>query len=234
MRVLKTKISGVLIALIITLLYPRLGCIVANNNAIAFNMEWMYIHHSVQLLLALLSIILIIIFSNSKYRDWGLSTKKWRWSVKTALCFALGWLVISLVINLITGAEARIAYEPGSFNIASDLFFDFVLTGFSEEVLFRGLIMGILLITWQGNIKIGNFKISIAGIIASLLFALAHIGIDYQTMTISSISLMQLLFALGLGLFYAWMRDKTNSLIGPIIAHGASDGILTIILLVLC
>ena len=133
MRVLKTKISGVIIALIITLLYPRLGSIVASNNAIAFNMEWMYIHHSIQLLLALLSIILLIILSNSDYRDWGLSTKKWQWSVKTALYFALGWLVISLVINLITGTHARIAYEPSSSNIASDLFFDFVLTGFRKK-----------------------------------------------------------------------------------------------------
>jgi membrane protease YdiL (CAAX protease family) len=40
---------------------------------------------------------------------------------------------------------------------------------------------------------------------------------------------MQLLFCTGLGLFYAVMREKTDSLVGPIAAHGASDGLLTVI-----
>lgn len=223
------RIYGILASLFFTLAYPQMGCVLANSYVQGFGIGWLYIHHFVQLILAIVTILFITFLSKKKMYDWGLNLNNWQWSLKTASSFAIVWFFISLSLNLIFNFQSQLNYEPTTSNIIFDLFFDFILTGFSEEILFRGLIMGVLLHSCKGNLNIGNFQISPAGIITTFLFTLAHIGIDYESFTISSISPLQLIFTMGLGLFYAIMRDKTKSLLGPIIAHGASDGLITVI-----
>jgi membrane protease YdiL (CAAX protease family) len=227
------KIRDIFATIFFTFVFPQVGCKLADFCEYGFSIRWLYIHHSVQLLLALITIFLISISLKNKVYSWGFNFNNWQWSLKIASVFAIVWFVISLILNLIFKFPSQINYELTPHNIVSDLFFDFVLTGLSEEILFRGLIMGILLHTWKGNLNIGNFQVSTAGIITALLFALAHIGIDYESFTISNISPMQLIFAVGLGLFYAIMRDKTKSLLGPLIAHGVSDGLITVIQLII-
>jgi membrane protease YdiL (CAAX protease family) len=229
-----TRVLGGILALSFTLFFPLIGSECANRSAGANAITWLYLHHIVQMALAFLTILLIVVFSKKqRLSNWGLNLHEWRWSVKTASLFAVVWFVISLVLSILFTFPSQIQYELTATNIISDLTFDFVLTGFSEEILFRGLIMGVLLLSWRGSIRIGSFKISVAGIVATVLFSLAHIGIDYRTLSITAIYPLQLVFTTGLGLFYAVMRDKTGSLVGPIIAHGASDGLVTVVQLIL-
>lgn len=147
--------------------------------------------------------------------------------------FAAGWIIITVVLNLLFSFTNHITYDKTFINITADLFFDFVFTGLSEEVLFRGLIMGLLLLYWPGEFKTGVFRISYAAIISTLLFSLAHIGINYKSLTVENIDIVQLLFTTGLGLFYAIMRERSGSLLGLVIAHGVSDGTITVVQLLL-
>ena len=229
-----TRVFGGILALSFTFFFPLIGSECANRSAGASAITWLYVHHIVQMALAYFTILMIVIFSKKqRLSNWGLNLRAWRWSVKTASLFALVWFVISLVLSILFTFPSQIQYELTATNIISDLTFDFGLTGFSEEILFRGLIMGVLLLSWRGFIRIGSFKISVAGVVATVLFSLAHIGIDYRTLSITAIYPLQLVFTTGLGLFYAVMRDKTGSLVGPIIAHGASDGFVTVVQLIL-
>ncbi len=93
--------------------------------------------------------------------------------------------------------------------------------------------MGLLLFYWPGRLKIGAFKLSYAAIISTLLFSMAHIGFNFQTLSIDNIDAMQLVFTTGLGLFYAIMRERSGSLLGPALAHGVSDGTITVVQLLL-
>ena len=105
----------------------------------------------------------------------------------------------------------------------------FIMPGISEEILFRALVIGILLNSWTGKIKPGSFEVSHAGFIAAIIFTLAHVGFVFHPFQIDYIEPMQLVFAFGLGIFYAVMFDRTGSLLGPILVHSASDGIGTVI-----
>lgn len=232
---LGSKRTGTLIlAVVITFLYPEIGSRIAFMYSGWFDIKWLYIHHLVQMALAFITISLFILFSkNQSFTDWGFNLNRWKWSVRAALVFAAIWFIISLVINIIFTTPSVINYNLTASNIISDLFFDFVVTGFSEEILFRGLIMGLLLKTWQGFLGTARSGISLAGVFAAVLFSLAHIGIDWQALEITYFNPLQLVFTMGLGLFYAFMMDKTNSLLGPVIAHGASDGLITVINLIL-
>jgi len=222
------KVVALLSALFFTVAYPETGCFLADKLAIGFSIKWLYIHHLVQLLLALVTILIINVAIGNKF-SWGLNANQWRRSLKIALLFAAGWFVVTLAVNLLIDTPQQIDYEPTSKNILEDLFFDLVITGVSEEILFRGLVMGVLLHAFKGILRVGALRVSVAGVISALFFSLAHIGIDPRSFTVDHFSPLQMSFAFGLGIFYAVMRDKTGSLLGPVVAHGASDGIITIV-----
>ncbi len=80
-----------------------------------------------------------------------------------------------------------------------------IFTGFSEELIFRGLIQ-----THAEKIT-GNLY---GLIFASTLFALMHIGWK---------SPPDLLFVLGVGLFYGYVFQKTRSLTGITLSHGITN-----------
>ena len=196
-------------------------------------MGWMYVHHIVQMILALLTICLFVLIKKETFASFGFTLKNRKWSISVALKFAAGWILVVLIMNLIFTNPNTIDYELNFKNVLADLFFDFVVTGFSEEILFRGLIFSVIIFYIPGNLKIGKLTISYGVLISTLLFSLAHIGINYHTLSIESINYMQLVFTFGLGMFYAIMREKSGSLLGPVIAHGISDGSIKVIQLIL-
>ncbi len=219
-------ITGLLSAILISLVFPEVGVKVAFVFESWYTITWMYIHHITQLLLAVITILIIAVFRKESLSSWGFNFNKAAWSVRVALLFALVWFIITYIVT----TKSNPGYNLNPVNIISDLFFDFIITPLSEEILFRGLIMGILLLVIKQNLKLGQVSISYAGIITALLFSLSHIGINYTDFTLN-INWVQLIFAFWLGIFYAYMRDKTGNLLGPVIAHGASDGLITLIMI---
>ena len=228
------RISVLLLCLLFTIFYPQAGNLLASHFCSLFGITWFYVHHFVQLILALATILLFVyFFARKPLSDWGFSLTNWRWSLLTSIKFAAGWILVSVVLNLLFAFENHIQYERSFLNITADLFFDIIITPLSEEILFRGLIMSLIIFYWPGKIIIGKLKISYAVIFSTLFFCLAHVGINLKNLSIDNIDVMQLMFTLGLGIFYAYMREKTGSLLGPLIAHGISDGSITVIQLIL-
>ncbi|MFQ5950744.1 MAG: type II CAAX prenyl endopeptidase Rce1 family protein [Candidatus Geothermarchaeales archaeon] len=69
-----------------------------------------------------------------------------------------------------------------------------------------------------------------AGILAAILFMLAHIGFTFSPFAITHFSLSQQFLAFVHGLYYAIVFHRTGSLLGPIISHGYSNGMLFVVL----
>ena len=219
-----------LICLIFTLLYPEIGTIAANSFSQEYGIAWNYIHHLVQFALALLTILVLVLFKfRESFSAFGFNLKNKKWSLKVVRDFAIGWIIITVLLNLIFKFKNQISFEPTIFSVAASLFFDFVVTPLSEETLFRGLIYTSLFYYFPGKLQIGKSTVSFAVLISTLFFSLAHIGIDYHTFKIVYIDYLQLAFTVGLGLFYAIMLEKSRSLLGPMLAHGVSDGVIKIV-----
>jgi len=227
------KLIVILLSLAFTLIYPEIGCRIANSCCKLFGIGWMYVHHIVQMILALLTISLFVLINKESFASFGFTLKNRKWSISVAMKFAAGWIFIVLLINLVFTNPGTINYERNFSNIVTDLFFDFVVTGFSEEILFRGLIFSFILFYIPGNFQAGKLTVSKSALISTLLFSLAHIGINYNNFSIESINYIQLMYTFGLGMFYAIMREKSGSLLGPVIAHGISDGSITVVQLIL-
>jgi membrane protease YdiL (CAAX protease family) len=96
----------------------------------------------------------------------------------------------------------------GGAVLAAALLYGVMQTGFSEELLFRGLIAGAL-----------SRKLSLpwANLIQALIFLLPHLALLF----IMPEMWWVLLLVLTGGLFVGWVRIKSGSIIGPWILHSA-------------
>jgi uncharacterized protein len=97
------------------------------------------------------------------------------------------------------------------------------ITGLAEETIFRGLIVGMLIVLIPGRLRIGGIDLPVAAYIASLLFGLAHYDSFFRAPL--HLALAQQIYAFIWGLIYVWLMEKTDSLLAPTIAHGVGNAV---------
>ena len=120
-------------------------------------------------------------------------------------------LVISVAVTQL-GIEPEgmkqameIAREPAMF--AASLFVMAVLAPLVEEAVFRGLLYG-----WVA----GRWGTLAAWIVSSILFAAAHV------------ELAHVILVFPLGLWFGWLRRRTDSLWPSLVAHMVNNGIAVV------
>jgi len=95
------------------------------------------------------------------------------------------------------------------------------ITGLAEETIFRGLLVGGLVLFLPGRVRAGAFEIPLAGAAVALMFGVAH----WQAFVVDPLhmALAQQSYAFAWGLIYVWLMERSRSLLAPIIAHGAGN-----------
>ena len=95
--------------------------------------------------------------------------------------------------------------------------------GPNEEVIFRGLLVGLLAVLVPGRLRVGRLDLPVAGYIVAVLFGLAH----YQNFFASPLHLAiaQQIYAFVWGLTYVWLMERSRSLLAPMVAHGLGDAV---------
>jgi len=147
---------------------------------------------------------------------------------KTLAGKAIVWGITFAVIMLLVDYGPRLVHgwapdplDQRAVDVAGRLAFDLLLVGICEETLFRGLLLGILEAMSPSRLRFGTFSISTAGVTIALLFALAHAS-SFATEA-WPVALGQQIYAFGIGVFYVWMRERSRSLLAPILLHSVSD-----------
>jgi len=220
------NITTVLLLLLFLQFAPAAGRFVANRftfDAIdAYGLfAWASVHHVVQMLLAIIAIVIIAKVLKLDF-GFGLGDKKAGMGfvldiTKAALVFALIWHLGAQILG-----NFRTPDHPLNFtNIAGQLGFMLLLTGPSEEVLFRAL--PIIVLVWsfresKSIIRIKELDISLENIIAALLFTLAHVHWSLNPFSISA-SWVQLILSMVLGLWYGVAYKKSKSILYPMAMH---------------
>ncbi len=189
---------------------------------------WISIHHV--LVLAFTVLVMKFVF-RMNLRQWGFNLNKLPESLRIFGWFARVYLVViilTLLPNIVSGTAPSFDYPLTAKNMAGVLGFQILLSGTAEEPLFRGMLMTVLGKYLRGMHRIGNFEIPSSGVVAAILFTLAHVGFTISPFAITDFSLFNLVGALVLGLFFAIVFHRTGSLLGPIIMHGYGNGILVV------
>lgn len=126
-------------------------------------------------------------------------------------------------ISLISGTFQLFQFPLTSLNITGYLGFQLLLSGPSEEFIFRAF--AITMFSYFVSDKRPAKFISYATIFAMVIFGLAHVGISFAPFSIYY-SLPQIFLAMGLGYFYGECYQKSQSVVYPMIMHSFTNVVM--------
>ena len=191
------------------------------------------IHHVFQALFAVIFIALIKNRLKKSWSDFGFNTNQWRFTIKRVLQFCLFWLILQSsmgVFILLTGnSPVPFNFPLTVQNFLGYFLFQVLLSGTSEEILFRAMVIIPMLYVGKRAGYSDKSNTIIAVVVSILIFMIAHVKISFSPFQISNFILMQQITVITFGGFYAYLLVKTKSLLGPILAHNWLNGIIVLV-----
>lgn len=126
------------------------------------------------------------------------------------------WIATAILAALAIAAE--IAVSDGRSLGAERFLFQATMPGLDEELYFRGLLLLVLSLAIQsGSANMLGASISWAGMVTTLLFGLGHSLFWREGAASFSSAAFIYTFILGFGIL--WIRQRTGSILIPILAH---------------
>jgi membrane protease YdiL (CAAX protease family) len=183
-----------------------------------------YVNHAVMLVIAL---VLIIWFSKGHVFYYGLQWPRGKHYALSALAWGAFFGVLMTVVDYFPQIlkhmppPENLSLAPVS--VAAWLFAEAIYVGPTEEIPFRGLLQTFLMQRTSGQVRLWKFEMHVAGVILALLFALAHVTSFWSEPFWPALG--QQVYGFALGVLYAYWREKSGSLLAPIIGHNLSDGV---------
>ncbi len=184
---------------------------------------WISVHHIVQ---ALIFLAIMLMIKKLRAVDfgfsWGNKTRGRQYVIKFTLIFGMGSLV-SYIISVISQAFETFAYPLNALNIVGYLSFQLLLSGPSEELIFRAF--AITLFAWVLKGRIFGGKLSSANLVAAVIFGMAHMSFSLSPFSVSY-NPYQVAMSFVLGCIYGDCYEKTGSMYYPMILHSISNVIM--------
>jgi membrane protease YdiL (CAAX protease family) len=127
----------------------------------------------------------------------------------------LGFGGVALVLRLIAKITFGHTYP---FHSLETFAYQATLPGFSEEIIYRGIILGLLNKVYPSFISIFKAKIGWGVVIVSVLFGLEHgliLGKHWQILFNSQ----KFCITMGTGFVMAWLKQRSGNLLPSVIFH---------------
>jgi len=235
------KIGDLVVVFVAVTFIPKLVSILAKHVypfVSSLDPDNVFLYQSIRhIFLLFFPMFLMKLWLTRDLRDYGFNLNDYRRSLRIFFYFCLIYLIPVFFVNvlpcIISGKAPWFRYPLNARNIACRLGYMYLLSGTGEEPLWRGFAIVVLSQSWKKMFKIWRIEITAAGLIATVLFMYAHIKFTVFPFEITYISWPQQVWALGLGLYYAIVFQKTKSLLCPVLSHGYSNGIIFTILYVM-
>lgn len=139
-----------------------------------------------------------------------------RWGGALVMFAALAGLFFWLALSSADG-------KPDSLETIA---FQWTMPGLDEELFYRGTLLLALNEAFRGRMSIAGAPIGYGGVLTSLLFGITHAlsykagAVDFDLMTFAMTGLPAFLLL--------WLRERTGSLLLPVIAHNVANGASTL------
>jgi uncharacterized protein len=239
-----TKALWVLFLTVLLLGVPRLAGLFADlfdYSAIdpdgAF--AWISVHHIAQALvfLALMLVIVKVSVKVAAIRfgfGWGDREEGLSYLRLFVLIFTAYVVVSRIIMFVATGSLPAFPYPLTARNIAGQLGFQLLLSGPSEELIFRGFAITMLGLVVKGAVaggetgvghaitKIFGASITAANLIAAIIFGLAHVRFAFAPFS-ATFETSQVVISVVLGLFYGVCYERSRSMVYPMLMHSFSN-----------
>ena len=134
------------------------------------------------------------------------------------------WLA-ALFVSLVFAGLAL--WMPNDGTDIESLAFQLTMPGFEEEPYYRGILLFALNEAFRNRIKIGGVNLGWGALLSCMVFGLGHalsfsdgmLSIDPMTMGLTAMPALLLI----------WFRERTGSLVLPILLHNFANAIFRII-----
>lgn len=180
------------------------------------------VHHLIIMLIAL-AIIFII---NTVIRvDFGFHRGDRKAGMRCLLIFTGVIAVIALgyhILMEIIGQPITYNYPLTTQNMVGNLGFQLLLSGPSEEILYRALPVTLLVFAFgKKTTEIRNVTLEV--VLASLLFTAAHITYTISPFSFSDLNIFGLVYAFAMGILNGFVYQKSRSILYPMLMHSISN-----------
>ena len=183
------------------------------------------IHHAVMLLIAL---FIILVLSKVLNLDFYFQLGDKKKGIKYLTIFTVVIALISVALHTFMALNNQLPvyeYPLDARNIIGTLGFQLLLTGSTEEIVYRALPITLLTYTFGKSIKIKN-SVTLEVILSSLLFVFAHVKWWLIPLTFEA-DYFQIIYAFTIGTVQGIVYQKTRSILYPILMHSFSNVLMT-------
>ncbi|HHX43594.1 MAG TPA: CPBP family intramembrane metalloprotease [Chloroflexi bacterium] len=182
---------------------------------------WNAVHH---LTMMAFTLLVILALRRRLGVNFGLGLGDKRAGIRFVSAYTAILAGVSLVVHtlmLVSNALPAYTYPLSTRNVVGTLGFQLLLTGPTEELLYRALPLTILVCLFGSN-KRFTWGITHEGIVAALLFALAHAKWSLFPLAFDA-DASQLLYSFAQGIIAAKAYQETRSVIYPMLMHSISN-----------
>jgi membrane protease YdiL (CAAX protease family) len=179
------------------------------------------IHHAVQLFIGM-SIILVL--SKWLKLDFYFQLGDKKKGMKSLTIFTVSFIVISVIQHSLMAMNNQLpvyAFPLDTRNVLGNLGFQLILSGPTEEIVYRALPIILLSSAFGRSIKIkGWFTLEV--MLSSVLFAFAHIKWSLAPLTFEA-SYFQIMYSFVLGTIQGIVYQRSRSILYPVLMHSFSN-----------
>ncbi|MCC6146684.1 MAG: CPBP family intramembrane metalloprotease [Anaerolineaceae bacterium] len=180
------------------------------------------IHHLTQMLIAL---AIILIIQKVIQADFGFHLGDKKTGLRYLFIFTGAFAVIALGYHIfmeIIKQPITYSYPLTTRNIIGYVGFQLLLSGSSEEILYRALPVTLLVFSFGKSIYVSK-NITLEVVLASLLFAAAHIKWSIPPFSILELNIFGLFYAFTMGILNGFVYQKSHSIVYPMLMHSISN-----------
>lgn len=207
----KNKVGDLKPIIFFVVIYVVTNLLLTSGSNINFfqGQQWNWVGKGLAIIVGLLFIAIIPTFNRTTF---GITTKM-SWSeTKPLLTFCFIYLIIRTGLYA-TSSDATLIIN------AETTFYQATLPGLQEELLYRGILLGLLSsIFINPSFKFLKVNFGLATIITSLLFGFAH-GININENFSFSFNYFALFRTAFDGFIFALLTEKTKSIFPGIVFH---------------
>jgi uncharacterized protein len=178
-----------------------------------------------------LALVVIAAVGRLRFSGWGLNLDNWKTSVRMTRSFTVVFatvIAVGVIIQVASGMEPRAAQPRTVGETLGWLFFMLMISGLSEEILFRGMMQTWFTRWFPTRVALPGVEIPAAGLLTAVIFAAVHVNFTLTPLTITHFYGPQVVLAFILWIIYSVAYQRTGSLLAPILMHSLANGLMAI------
>lgn len=170
-------------------------------------------------LMALVASLVVASLGAFGWRRSGLNLRQAKGSLGPAL------VVLGLYVTFFVGIALAFRGEEGSVETIA---FQLTMPGIEEEIFYRGILLLALNEAFRGRFQLLGIGWGWGAILSSLVFGLGH-AFSYSVTEGFGLDPVYLALTAVPSLLAVWLRERTGSLLMPVLAHNAGNSISLLI-----